>query len=109
VTQNVDSNRKHWEKICQLIHLRRGGSSAQMTMEEVLALDDENEREELHASLTGDAREGEVLHASLTGDAREGEERSLTDTPGEGSGGVKKQQVVTDNDVEPTTVQENGS
>ncbi|XP_076070343.1 uncharacterized protein LOC143042018 isoform X1 [Mytilus galloprovincialis] len=41
VHNTVKENHRHWEKICALIKLRRGGSCEQMSYEQILALEEE--------------------------------------------------------------------
>lgn len=41
VHNSVKDNRKHWERICALIKLRRGGSCEQMSYDQILALEEE--------------------------------------------------------------------
>ena len=41
VTNTVVDNRRHWEKICALIKIRRGGSCEQMSYDQILALEEE--------------------------------------------------------------------
>lgn len=41
VHNSVKDNRKHWEKICALIKLKRGGSCEQMSYDQILALEEE--------------------------------------------------------------------
>ncbi|XP_060080047.1 uncharacterized protein LOC132559446, partial [Ylistrum balloti] len=38
----VDDNRRHWDKICSLIKIRRGGSCEQMSYDQILALEAED-------------------------------------------------------------------
>ncbi|XP_069130553.1 uncharacterized protein [Argopecten irradians] len=38
----VDDNRRHWDKICALIKIRRGGSCEQMSYDQILALEAED-------------------------------------------------------------------
>lgn len=37
----MKDNHRHWEKICALIKLRRGGSCEQMSYDQILALEEE--------------------------------------------------------------------
>lgn len=39
----MQNNKEHWEKISHLISLKRGGSTAKMTFDEVLAMEEEDE------------------------------------------------------------------
>lgn len=41
VAERVEDNKQHWIKISNLIQLKRGGSQARMTFEEVLAIENE--------------------------------------------------------------------
>jgi hypothetical protein len=41
VHKSVKDNHRHWEKICALIKLRRGGSCEQMSYDQILALEEE--------------------------------------------------------------------
>ncbi|XP_052077055.1 cGMP-dependent 3',5'-cyclic phosphodiesterase-like isoform X2 [Mytilus californianus] len=41
VHNTVKENHRHWEKICALIKLRRGGSCEQMSYDQILALEEE--------------------------------------------------------------------
>ncbi|XP_050417227.1 cGMP-dependent 3',5'-cyclic phosphodiesterase isoform X1 [Patella vulgata] len=43
VLQNVLENRSRWEKIGQVLKLRRGNSSQQLTVEQIIALDSDSE------------------------------------------------------------------
>lgn len=43
VADRVNDNKSHWEKISNLIKLKRGGSQVRMTFEEVLAIENEDD------------------------------------------------------------------
>ena len=43
VEKTVEDNRKHWDKICSLIKLRRGGSCEQMSYDQILALEEDDD------------------------------------------------------------------
>ena len=43
LVETVEENQAHWEKISNLIRLKKGGSCAKMTFEEVLAIENEAE------------------------------------------------------------------
>ncbi|KAL4230916.1 cGMP-dependent 3' [Mactra antiquata] len=45
VADRVNDNKNHWEKISNLIKLKRGGSQVRMTFEEVLAIENEDDDE----------------------------------------------------------------
>lgn len=46
VSDRVQNNKEHWEKISHLIAIKRGGCTAKMTFEEVLAIEEEEDDEE---------------------------------------------------------------
>ena len=46
VSESVENNKQHWEKISNLIKLKRGGSCVRMTFDEVLAIENEKDPEE---------------------------------------------------------------
>ncbi|XP_060591220.1 cGMP-dependent 3',5'-cyclic phosphodiesterase-like [Ruditapes philippinarum] len=48
VGDRVEENKQHWIKISNLIKLKRGGSQARMTFEEVLAIENEADDETTH-------------------------------------------------------------
>ena len=63
VCGRVQNNKEHWEKISMLIGLKRGGSTAKMTFDEVLAMEEDEEagpEEERHR------RAGVTLNHALT-------------------------------------------
>ncbi|KAJ8297685.1 hypothetical protein KUTeg_024216 [Tegillarca granosa] len=41
VRQVVEDNRRHWDKICALIQMKRGGSCEKMSYDQILALEEE--------------------------------------------------------------------
>lgn len=45
VADAVEDNKKHWEKISNLIKTRKGNNEARMTFDEVLAIEDDDEEE----------------------------------------------------------------
>ncbi|XP_061164662.1 cGMP-dependent 3',5'-cyclic phosphodiesterase-like isoform X2 [Saccostrea echinata] len=47
VRDTVVDNRRHWEKICALIKIRRGGSCEQMSYDQILALEEEEANAEI--------------------------------------------------------------
>ncbi|KAK3099330.1 hypothetical protein FSP39_002735 [Pinctada imbricata] len=49
VTNTVVDNRRHWEKICALIKIRRGGSCEQMSYDQILALEEEEADAEIES------------------------------------------------------------
>lgn len=56
LVEAVDDNQAHWEKISNLIKLKKGGSCAKMTFEEVLAIEHEpqEQREINHNELNSE-------------------------------------------------------
>ena len=44
LVETVEENQAHWEKISNLIRLKKGGSCAKMTFDEVLAIENEAEQ-----------------------------------------------------------------
>eukprot|EP00105_Crassostrea_gigas_P020119 XP_011438819.1 PREDICTED: cGMP-dependent 3',5'-cyclic phosphodiesterase isoform X4 [Crassostrea gigas] len=47
VRDTVVDNRRHWEKICALIKIRRGGSCEQMSYDQILAMEEEEANAEI--------------------------------------------------------------
>ena len=56
----MEDNKAHWEKISNLIKLKKGGSCAKMTFEEVLAIE--------HQTVD----EGEINHNELNSENGQG-------------------------------------